>query len=423
MAATEPRRDGRTPLVAVSHWRPGTGFTRVLESLFARLQDAYRVHWVGIGYDGMAMERDGYRLHPANPRGGDPYGAYNAAALALEVGAPLALLLNDLWLLGNYPAAFQARAPRVRTIAYLPLDGEVVDDRWMAPLASLDRLVAYTRFGRDQAQASLDRLGAAGTRVACGPVRVIPHGVDHAVFGARQLDALLVPGGRAAARRRSFGELDQQPWVVLNANRPNPRKRLELTVEGFARFAAGKPAQVRLCLHAAAGTDAERTALMELAAHHGVAERVWVTGAGEPLDDARLASLYRACEVGINTSMGEGWGLVSLEHAAAGAAQLVPDHSACAELWTDAAELLPTEPAPSQPWTPLAMRQTSAAAVAAALERLYADRARLEAMSRAAHARATDSRLGWDAVAEQWRVLLGAEVRRAQTHHHPIPVP
>jgi D-inositol-3-phosphate glycosyltransferase len=394
----------------------------VLESLFARLQDRFRIAWAGIGYQGPPSERDGYRLYPANPRGGDPYGAYTAAALAAELRAPLALLLNDLWLLGNYPPAFQSRAPGVRTVAYLPLDGEIVEDRWVAPLAAFNHLVAYTEFGRSQAQSALDRLAAAGTPVSCGVVRTIPHGVDASMFSATGLDGLLTTGGRTAAKRRSFGDTGRQPWVVLNANRPNPRKRLDLTVEGFARFAADKPNHVRLCLHASAGSDPDRVALLDLAARHGVADRVWVTGGGAPLEDARLATLYRACEVGINTSMGEGWGLVSLEHAAAGAAQVVPDHSACSEIWSGAAELLPTTPAPPQPWTPLAMREPSAAGVAGALERLYADPAHLYALSRAAHARATDPRLSWDAVADQWRALLEAEAARGAAPHPPVPV-
>src|SRR5262249_62046781 len=37
-----------------------------------------------------------------------------------------------------------------------------------------------------------------------------------------------------------------ESFVVLNASRPDKRKRVDLTVRGFARFAAGKPAHVRL---------------------------------------------------------------------------------------------------------------------------------------------------------------------------------
>jgi glycosyltransferase involved in cell wall biosynthesis len=44
--------------------------------------------------------------------------------------------------------------------------------------------------------------------------------------------------------------------------------------------------------------------------------------------------LYNACDVGINTSLGEGWGLCSVEQASLGVPQIVPNHSACAEIFT-----------------------------------------------------------------------------------------
>ena len=68
----------------------------------------------------------------------------------------------------------------------------------------------------------------------------------------------------------------------------------------------------------------------------GIADRLLVstTAADHPtLDDEHLNLVYNACDVGLNTSTGEGFGLVALEHGATGAAQVLPDHSACAELY------------------------------------------------------------------------------------------
>ena len=64
----------------------------------------------------------------------------------------------------------------------------------------------------------------------------------------------------------------------------------------------------------------------------GVRERVLGVVAGDhpSLAPDELNVLYNACDVGLNTSEGEGFGLIALEHAAAGAAQVVPRHSACA---------------------------------------------------------------------------------------------
>jgi len=46
-----------------------------------------------------------------------------------------------------------------------------------------------------------------------------------------------------------------------------------------------------------------------------------------------LNKVYNAVDVGINTADGEGWGLVSFEHGACGVPQIVPNHTACADIW------------------------------------------------------------------------------------------
>jgi hypothetical protein len=60
---------------------------------------------------------------------------------------------------------------------------------------------------------------------------------------------------------------------------------------------------------------------------------------GSPLPDETVRLLYNACELGVSTSMGEGWGLGTFEHAATGAAQIAPDHTTFSENWHGAAAL------------------------------------------------------------------------------------
>ena len=52
--------------------------------------------------------------------------------------------------------------------------------------------------------------------------------------------------------------------------------------------------------------------------------------------DEMLNKIYNAVDVGINTADGEGWGLVSFEHAACARPQIVPNHTACADIWEGA---------------------------------------------------------------------------------------
>jgi hypothetical protein len=124
------------------------------------------------------------------------------------------------------------------------------------------------------------------------------------------------------------------------------------------------------------------------------------------VDDAELNLLFNACDVGITTTMGEGWGQVSCEHGAAGAAQIVPDHTACAELWRGRGELIPPAKSYVPEFSPLEMGEVSLEGVAHALETLYRDPARVQALARAA---ATDNPAPpWDDVARTFDDLITA---------------
>jgi D-inositol-3-phosphate glycosyltransferase len=240
-------------------------------------------------------------------------------------------------------------------------------------------------------------------------VDVIPHGIDRDRFFPfpELTQASFASPGRAPAKRRVFGEpgVGVESFVVLNASRPDKRKRVDLTVQGFARFAAGKDAQVRLCLHHAIMDDAAERELARWIRECGIGERFSLNPLGSRVvDDVELNLIYNACDVGITTSMGEGWGQVSCEHGAAGAAQIVPDHTACAELWRGRAELIPTARSYTPEFSVLEMGEVSAEGVADALETLYRDPARRQALARAAST--ANPAPPWDVVAGQLDDLI-----------------
>jgi glycosyltransferase involved in cell wall biosynthesis len=55
--------------------------------------------------------------------------------------------------------------------------------------------------------------------------------------------------------------------------------------------------------------------------------------------DELLNRIYNACDVGINTADGEGWGLIAFEHASCRKAQVVPNHTSCKDIWKEKALL------------------------------------------------------------------------------------
>ncbi|MEM1055575.1 MAG: glycosyltransferase family 4 protein [Bacteroidota bacterium] len=387
------------PLVALGAWLPGSGFTRVLQSILPRLAETREVHWIGTAYRGSVREVDGVTLHPSNLEGGDVYGGYGAARLAAEVGATDVLVLKDLWMLKNCGAPFRDLPEATRVTAYVPLDGRLRDDALVEAVTFVDRLVAFTAFGRRQFEARLARLGAEAGG-ATTETATIPHGVDVSAFAPLDADA------RREARARLLPHIPPDAFVVLNANRPVPRKRVDLTVEGFARFARSRP-EAHLRLHHAHLSPDEHAQLQSWIAASGVSDQISVSSPEDgPLSEADLNALYNACDVGLNTSDGEGWGLVSFEHAATGAAQIVPANSASGELWAGAAEIVPTVRRWSPPYTLVDSESVSAEGVAAALARLADDPEHRQQIAHAGYHRAHDPAFRWDAIAERWRRLF-----------------
>ena len=284
----------------------------------------------------------------------------------------------------------------------MPLDGEITSAQTATALMDLDMLVLYTPWARDEVNRAFDQIDCEGCRQR-PLLEVVYHGVELGHFYSLEK--------KEDARARVFPEFDEEAFVVLNASRPCIRKRVDLTLRGFAEFASGKPDDVKLCLHQAIREE-ESGNLYHLAKKLGVEDRVIANPLrekaiqGDVLTNSDLNLLYNACDVGINTSMGEGWGLVSFEHAATGAAQIVPAHSACEFLWRDVAVMLETrEPRISQ-ISPLGMKEPTLDSIVEALETLYANREYRDSVSTRCRALALQDCYRWESVAKMWLDIL-----------------
>ena len=384
----------RRRLLGVGFGAEGCGFGRVLRSLYQRLDAQWEVEHLEFASPGAAATNPNWRVHHTR-RPGLQMGHLEFAELIAERRPQLVLLVGDLWQVPPYVDALAGSEMLPALVAYCPVDAPLpvqLDRRAMASLGRLDRLVVPTRYGAGQISAAL---GAMGLDPSALPLQVIPHGVDVGFFHPYPADA--ARSGRQRAREELFAGRPElaDAFIVLNANRNQPRKRLDLTLQGFARFAADKPPDVHLFLHA--GIIDVGINLVARACALGVQPRVLRLGdsEGHPVvPDTTLNAIYNACDVGVNTSASEGWGLVPFEHAATGAAQIVPDNSASAELWAGSASLLPDDDA------------TLPAALAAALERLYRDRDFCRAQSGLALRNALRDEWRWDDVSRRFGALF-----------------
>jgi len=408
-----PSEDRRCSILAIGSNLVHSGFSRVMRSVLGQLKCWYDIHYIGIAYKGPVVTEAGLTLYPSNLKGGDVWGVYQGKDAIATLKPDIVFLMNDFWMLPQYLKVFEPYRHQFKLIAYVPVDGKLPDDQWVQSLQSVDRFAVYSQFGKAEVEQSVARLAQAGIRCQFQTVDAIPLGVDTTAFYplSGSVEAQFAPPGRLPAKQQLFPDepdLADAFWV-LNANRPQPRKRIDLTLKSFALFACEKPANVKLYLHHAIMNAEERQDIVNQAEQLGILDRLQLSPVMDGRDritDDDLNLIYNACDVGINTAMGEGWGLVSLEHAATGAAQIVPKHSACSEIWTGAAALLDPTQHYVPPFSPLEMAEIDPNQAAETLERLYCDRIHRQTLSIAAHRTATQPHYRWDRIAQQWHQLL-----------------
>lgn len=332
--------DLRPSLLTIGYAHPGYGFGRVL----GHLHPAFARHCALQHCDLAAPTLS--TMPGAGPVAGgfrqvDPVLLWRRV---LAVRPDAVLLMADLDIVAAVAAARPAGATP-RLAAYLPIDDPPAPVPALAGLGRLDAIAVFTEFAR---RSVVEMLGLLG--VPAPPIAVIPHGRDPVAFHPLDLDDRR---SRSLARDRLFGlgSAVADSFLVLNANRNQPRKRIDLTLQVFRRFVDLVPgADARLYLHM--GLQDHGIRILAEADRLGIENRLLFTRfdkAHPVVSDEQLNLVYNACDIGLNTAEAEGWGLVAFEHAAARRAQLVPDHTGCGEAWRGHAGLIPatvgTDPA------------------------------------------------------------------------------
>jgi len=353
----------RVMMVADGGWP--TGFERVARGIGTYLQATgkYEVIHRGLGYSDAKQSRVlpyPYEIKPVLRSPKDPLGVMAIPDILAEDKPDAVIYIQDIWNQANYLGYTPRELP---TIGYYPVDTPNLKWSYAMAAGALTEAVPYTAFGAQetalgvreavdivvgskdatarakmatwitlpheemQLHMRLDRLAA---RQDVRGYRPVPHGVDTSLFG---------PVSKKEARK-AFG-LPEDAFVVLNVNTNQFRKRQDLSIRAFARFAATHDNAV-LLLHSASGFEREGWDLTQLATLYGVQDRVVCVHHYKPhLTDEELNLLYNTADVQMNTGGGEGWGLTTVDGALCGVPQMVPDWSATREIWKDTGVLLP----------------------------------------------------------------------------------
>ena len=158
-------------------------------------------------------------------------------------------------------------------------------------------------------------------------VRILEHAADSTTFSALPEDARL-------ALRKNLG-IPANGIVFLNVNRNSQRKRLDLTLAGFARLLKTTPKAylvMATTLNPQGGayydvpTIFQREAALQGLDSMLLSHLILIdTAPPNVIGDEGINQLYNVADIGINTSDGEGFGLCQLEHMLTGAPQVVTD--------------------------------------------------------------------------------------------------
>lgn len=302
-----------------------TGFSRVLHSIAENLpQEDYDISWVGVNYFGDPHNYP-YRIYPTGMNG-DIYGITKLPEIIDREMPDIIFILNDAWVQDGILKAIKEvydkrKYTLPKIITYTPVDAADHDSDWYKEFNVVTKAITYTEFGKEVIEKAVQGLDLV----------VIPHGVDTKYF-------YKIDKPKTEIKSELFVNKPElsDSFIVLSANRNQPRKRLDITMKAFKLFAENKPDNVKLYMHC--GIRDSHIDIIRLAKRLGIDNRLIISGnivGVQRVTVEKLNIIYNATDVGVNTSVGEGWSLTQIEHAVTGAPQVVPNHSALGLLYKD----------------------------------------------------------------------------------------
>ena len=201
-----------------------------------------------------------------------------------------------------------------KIIAYYPTDAGPMKQSWIDMFKTFDAQVCYSKYAEKIATES-------NGNVRPDNLYQIYHGVDTKTF---------FPIQQGQARNQLGLPLDS--FIVGMVARNQPRKRFDLLMEAFNRFAKDKPT-AKLYFHTAAndiGFD-----ILGMERQYKLGKKFILTEDITPIrgvTEGQQNVIYNAFDVNALISLGDGFGLPVAESMAVGCPQLVSGHSCLQEL-------------------------------------------------------------------------------------------
>ena len=368
-----------------------TGFARVTENVLPYLAKKFNIvvlshNWWG---DPHPLQKK-YKMYPSSNRFQTaPFGEDRIREIVRMEKPDLIFTINDMWIINEQYRRIKDfhKDKKFKFIGYAPMDSY----GWVGCLSDTandwDGIISYTKFG------AYEFIQGGITK----PIAVVPHGVTPGQF---------YPIDKKEAKKE-LG-IAEDAFVVFNGNRNQFRKRIDITIAAFAKFAKDKP-NTQLYLHMGKkdqGWDVMNLFDREMKRNKiDPNNRIILTADvdGPPnVEVETLNTIYNAVDVGLNTCKGEGWGLVNFEHAACKVAQIVPGHTSCKEIFEGYGQLIRCDHIDTDTNFGREMPCPSTDHLVEILNDLYNDPKKLEATAELCYERALEKQFTWEIIGNQF---------------------
>ena len=301
-----------------------TGFGTVTRNILTGLHATgkYDIQVLGVNYWGNPHTYP-FPIWPIGIGSKDPYGRQRAFdMMAKELDFDVLFLFQDSFILQSLMEDGLSKLKQMKnfvSVGYYPVDG-VPKKEWIKCMDMLDCPTTYTEFAKKESILACPEIA--------NRLQVVPHGIN-------VRDFFPLPEDDVESFRRQYFGRHANKFIVTNVNRNQQRKDIPRTLMAFKEFKRRRPNSV-LYLHMA--TQDQGWNLSEVIKGMGlvVNEDVLMPGNnfgpnnGYPIEVVN--QIYNASDVVISTTVGEGWGLSTVEAMATRTPIIFPNNTALTEI-------------------------------------------------------------------------------------------
>ena len=355
-----------------------SGFSTVTRGICKELNKECDLTVFGIGYNGKVRNTSDYYVYPGADRY-DIYSVAHATDVVARDNYDVVVLFNDLAVVLDYARSIRKVMPKIPLVALFPVNVPPMLHKEVIELTNYEfcEVMTYTEFSKNHLLSINPNLS----------VTAVYHGVDKEMF-VRNDDCKQLTGLK-------------NNFVVGYVGSNTYRKRLDLLIEGFAKFAKDKE-DVRCLLHV--GDINLSYPLADVALFYGVKDKLLLSAGNIP--DERVRLMYSVMDVNVNTSLGEGFGLPLLEGASCGVPILCSEHGNLTDIWSSGADFIKIDRYEYIPNTYQRGAVINTTDMAEKLSKLYEDRNYLKQKSADALVRSSELLFDWKVISDKVSKVL-----------------